>query len=540
MAQPLQWRSRSPYAMLFRPTKRLATSLALLACFFTAGLSRAEEPTVPALTLDEAIQQALTKNYAIRVVSFNAPIARANLTTQWGRFDPSIQLSYKFKESGDPQGADPITGARPPSYIVSTDSYEAGLGGLMPWGLRYTVGLSTVNQRDSTHDFAHTYYSFTGVTFEQPLLRDFGFGAGLASIRIAKADRAISECEYRQQLTDTITQVIYAYNDLYLAQASLRVARRSRELAASLLAENERRYQVGNVAESDVTAAKARVAFRENSVLSAERSVDAQSNALRLLISDEHTLKLLSGPIEIAPPPPPAAVTADTAADFREALLARPDYQRSRIVVQRQRLNRGYQRNQFLPQVNLVGSYGYHGIGDTWPESRHNMDTRDTRSYSAGAVVTIPLTFAQERGRLRAANLQLRQSQAQVEQLEQQIVVDLGNAAAELTSTQKRMVAARLARQAAQQSLDDEIKLHRVGKSSTLFVLQAQEYLSQAEMLEYAAAADARKAVAEYDRQVGRTLKHHGVQIESTAKSVAVTAVGAGESKAAAPAAPRS
>lgn len=506
------------------PLPRTLAALLALAAGACLARAQAEPPADPALSLEEAIRLALSKNYAIRVESFNTPIARANLTTEWGRFDPAIQLTYRFSESGDPQSADPITGAHPASYIVSQDYYEAGLGGLLPWGLRYSIGLNTVNQRDSLHGFQHQYYSFSGVTFEQPLLRNFGFGAGLISVRIAKAGRAISDWDYRNRLVNTITQVIYAYHDLYLAEANLRVARRSRDLAASLLAENERRYQVGNVAESDVTAARARVAFRENSVLSAERAVDERSNALRLLISDEHTFKLLSGPLAIAAPPEPEVVTADAAADFRDALLARPDYQRSRLVAQQRRLNRNYQRNQFLPQVNLVGSYGYHGIGDSWPESRRNMETRDTRSYSAGAVVTVPLTFAQERGRLRAANLQLRQSEAQVEQLEQQIVVDLGNAAAELASTQKRIAAARTARKMAQQSLDDEIKLHRAGKSSTLFVLQAQEYLSQAELMEYVAVADAHKAVAEYDRQVGRTLQRHGVQLDDTAARSAAAA----------------
>lgn len=495
--------------------KRLLQLVSLLLSVCSISITTRAEETP--LDLEEAIRLALAKNYALRVESFDVPIAKAGVTAAWGKFDPRLRLSYQYDENGSPQPTDPFSGARPPSSIETNDTYKASIDGLMPWGLEYSLGAQTVNNRGTFNNFTHRYYSFSGIEVTQPILRGFGFGPALTTVRIAKLDRSISEWDHRRALTDTITRVIYAYHNLYLTIQNLRAAERSRDLAASLLSENERRFKVGNVAESDVTAAKARAAFREDAVLRAQRSVDEQTIALRMLISDERDLEKLRAPITIKAPDQAENVAVHPAEDFQQALARRPEYQRMRLLAKRSRLNRDFQSNQRLPQVNLVGSYGYYGIGSSWPESRRSLQDRDTHSYSAGAVVNVPLTFTQERGRYRSAELQLKQSELQVEQWEQQVMADLANAAAAVANSQKRVAAARQARIVAQQSLDNEVKLHRAGngRGSTFQVLQAQEYLSGAEFTEYQTNADAHLALAEYDRQLGRTLERHHIELEA-------------------------
>jgi outer membrane protein len=483
--------------------------------------SAADDTAAAPLPLREAVRLALAKNYSIRVESFNPQIRRAELTTEYGRFDPSLRLSYSYSESGNPQAADPFTGTRPPGSISATDEYTVGIEGLTPWGLTYSVGGNTQNYRGTFNKFAHQYYSFGGLQVRQPLLRDFGFGSGLASLRIAKTNRAISDAELRQTLIDTVTEVITTYNTLYLAREYLRAAVESRNTTATLLSENERRYQVGNVSESDVTAAKAQVALREESILQAQRYVEFETSRLRQLISDDVTAATALAPITIEAPGEVPHVKVNAAEDFRKALADRPDFERARLLVKRGEYNRAYAANQRLPRVDFVGSYGYYGLGSTWPDSRRALEERDTRSYSAGAVVTVPLTFAQERGRYRAAKLQLRQAEMQREQLEQQILVAISNAAADIENTQKRVAASRNYRELAERSLADETKLHRSGKSYTLRVIQAQEYLLAAQRGEAQAVADALNALAEYDRQLGTTLDKNGIVLTETQPAAA-------------------
>ena len=204
----------------------------------------------------------------------------------------------------------------------------------------------------------------------------------------------------------------------------------------------------------------------------------------------------------------------DAAADFHTALEKRPDYQQAKLSVRRSDLNTRLQRNQLLPRVDLVGSYGYNGLDADRATSRRLVQDKDYRSYSWGVVMSVPLTLTTERGRYRAAKLQQRQAETQLELVEQAIVVAVGNAAGQIETTQKRIQSNRHARELAQATLDAEVKRLRVGQSSTFFVAQQQELLSIAEVREAAAMSDYHKALAEYDRQLGLTLEKHNIAVE--------------------------
>ena len=466
------------------------------------------------ITLDEAIQRALAKNFAIKVEGFDAAIASARVTESLGKFDPVLSGSYNHAENRNPLLTfDSTTGLRNTTRD-ETDTYDLGVGGLLPWGMTYRLGGSTTNARGTFNAYADNFDSFAGVSGTQPLLRDFGFGPTLASIRIARANRGISDWQFRQTVMDTVTRVIYAYHDLNFAHAFVRSATRSRDLAAGLLAENEKRFKVGSMSEYDVTSARSRVASRQENVLTAERQMLDAENAFKQLITDDHTTGLLAQHLAIEPPATAPIITVDPAADFRIALEKRPDYQQAKLALQRSGVNSRLQSNQLLPRVDLVGSYGHNGYAADRAASRRQVQDQDYRSYSWGVVVSVPLTFTTERGRYRAAKLQQRQSETQLQQIEQAIVVYVGNAAGQIETAQKRIQSNRQARELAEATLDAEVKRLRVGQSSTFFVAQQQEILSFAEVREAAAQSDYAKALAEYDRQLGVTLEKLHIDVE--------------------------
>ena len=490
-----------------------ALSLALLAAL-PAAVATSAAPAGEPLSLAQAIELALAKNFSIKVEGYDAAIAAARVTESLGKFDPVLSGSYTNAGNRNPLLTfDPNTGLRDHTSD-ETDTYDVGVGGLLPWGMTYRLGASTTNARGTFNAYTDNFDSFAGFSGTQPLLRDFGFGPTLASIRIARTNRAISDWQFRQAVMDTITRVTFAYHDLNFAYAALRTATRSRDLAAELLAENEKRYRVGSMSEYDVTSARARVSSREEGVLSAERQVLNAENFLKQLISDDTTTGLLGRRLAIEPPPPAPIVVVDPAADFRLALEKRPDYQQAQLALHRSDLNARLQRNQLLPRVDLVGSYGYNGLDSDRGTSRRLVRDQDYRSYSWGVVVSVPLTFTTERGRYRAAQLGQRQAATQIDQLEQAIVVQVGNAAGQIETAQKRIQANRQARELAQATLDAEVKRLRVGQSSTFFVAQQQELLSIAEVREAAAMSDYHKALAEYDRQLGVTLEKLNITVE--------------------------
>ena len=459
------------------------------------------------LTLSHAVQRALAQNRGIRVEAFSREIAQAYLLAAKGRFDPALHVEREFAEDDSPASANPLVGE-----LTKSDTYRVSLGGVTPWGLNYSVGARAFNERGTFNGFTDEYRSFSGVTVTQPLLRDFGSGANMYEVRVARVDRSISEWEFRQTVIDTITRVAVRYSDLLLAHEFLRVSRRSRELAANLLSENEKRFQAGGMSENQLVQARARTAARAEAIILAERAVRDTDNELRQLIGE--AVFPLNGPLlTVASSGWPESL-AEPAADLKTAYDLRPDYQAARLGVARREAGHAYARNQLMPRLDVVGSYGYSGLDEDFAASRRIVADRAYRSYSAGLVMTVPLTFARERGRLRAARIEQRQAEADLSRMEQEIALNLSLAAGQIETARQRVAATRTAFELASQALEDELKKLRAGASTTFVVLSLQESLSSVEVGMHRALAEQRRAAALYDRETGRTLVRHGISVE--------------------------
>jgi len=139
---------------------------------------------------------------------------------------------------------------------------------------------------------------------------------------------------------------------------------------------------------------------------------------------------------------------------------------------------------------------------------------REIRSYSIGAVVSVPFTFKTERARLASAKALVAQAETQLTSTEQDIVVALGNAAGQIETAERRVTATRTSVQLAEQILDAELKKLRAGTGSTFFVLAEQGNLAAAGISAYRALVDYQIALAAYDRELGTTLESHDIEIE--------------------------
>lgn len=478
-------------------------------------LSPASEDTIVAqLTLDEAIATALANNFTIVSARYTPQIARGSLLSAAGAFDPTI-TARATRSDYRLDYYNPLVDLRTYRYQSKTDSLSVALGGKLPFGLEYSVVSESTNDRDTDSDslLLDSYTTFNGVRLTQPLLRGFGFGANLAGLRLARAQHGIARAQYRQAVIDTITNTITAYNNLYYIQQAYQNTLRSRELANELLNENRRRVEVGSISPADVTIAAARVARIDNSIIQTERDLLDYRNSLYTLLSAE-TRPATDQPLQIAPPPPVDAPAIDRAADLLRAYELRPDYRQQLEQLKRARAGLSEARSAALPQVDLVGSYGFVGSGNSLDDALRNARSKDTPAWSAGAVVSIPLPLRDGRGRVLTSRATLDQARTQLARLEQQIAIEVANAAGQITTTARRIESARQARQLAGESLVAEQKRLQVGQSDTFTVLQFQELLSAAELAEFRAVADYNIALASYDQTVGTTLERHQVTLE--------------------------
>lgn len=504
MKNPRRPRSVKPYpaAPTVGRTSLLRGAVAGLLALVAAAASAAQ------LTLDDAIRLALQRNQALKVSAFAPDIARANVLAEYGAFDPALTFRRTYREGETQVSTTPLI-----TSLTQTDDYAVSLGGLAPWGLRYSLQATADNQRGTFNRFSDNFVTFGGISVTQPLLRGFGFGTNLAGLRLAKLDRGIADWQYRQSVINTVTNVIITYSTVIQLREGVRIAQLSRDLVGQLVAQNLKRNQIGQISDAAVLEARANLAAREENVLVALRNAIDYENLLRQLIG-ETDYPVTAPPLDLEPLPLPVTITVDAPNDLKRAFDLRPDFQAARLGVSQRRIRSSVAQNQLLPSVDFVGSYGYSGMDPTFSTARREVRDRDARAYSAGVVVSIPLTFAEGRGRARAARLATKQAEADLVRLEQDIAIDVAAAAGQIETARNRVTAARSALDLAQQSLEAEQKKFQAGTSTTFLVLRAQELLAVAQNSYARALGDQRRAYANYEREVGTTLINRNITLQ--------------------------
>ena len=257
---------------------------------------------------------------------------------------------------------------------------------------------------------------------------------------------------------------------------------------------------------------RAEAAARQEDVILARRQVKDNENFIKQLVTNDME-SMLSTEVSIVPPRAPA-FTVDVRAGIKEALELRPDYRQAVLDLQRRNISLVFAKNQALPQLDLVGSLDLLGIDENFGTSVRRIGNRDETAWTAGAIFSVPIPNREGRGNLNAARLSSAQGLVTLQRLEQQIVVDVDNASGQIVTGRQRIASTSEARALAKESLDASGERLRAGTGTTFEVLELQKRLAEAEAAEVRARADYNKAVSEYHRQTGTTLRIHGVIVE--------------------------
>jgi outer membrane protein TolC len=481
---------------------RHVPGISILLIALPAAFTSQAEPL--RLSMEDAVAEALSRNFSIRVERFEPQIAREDIRLASGAFDPVLRSEYLYAR-------DELSGF---ALDEESASFSFGLGSTLPWGTQWEAAVDA-NDRTTPFDFqtggySDTVSSFAGIVVTQPILRNFGLDGTYAGVRIARESAAASWEGFRAQVMDTVEQTIAAYQNLYFAQENLRIAERNRDLALQLLKDNRKRVETGAMAPLDIVQAESEAALRDVSVISARSFLRQAQNALKSLIWDDPAT-VLGLEIEISPPAEPAYFEPDLARDYQLALQYRPEYIATAAGLAIRRIEVGQFRRNALPQLDLVGSYGRRGVDRSLNDSIDETFNDGDSSYSIGAVFSFPFPNRSRSAEKVQAYLRRNQAEMGLQQLEQNIRLELDNAATQLTADWDRIKAARLARELAEKSLEAEEKKLQAGTSSTFVVLRLQGDLANAEIREINALTDYAISQAQYHRVRGRILDQHGI-----------------------------
>lgn len=467
-------------------------------------------PSIRPISMQEAIQSALTKNFDIQIERRNPLIRDYNLNASYAVYEPDIGLSGSHSFNTSPGGFDEFGTARDPS-VSKRDSFGLNIGpnGYIPFtGGSYSLGSSLAHSqvRNQRENFS------SGWVFEarQPLLRDLWIDSPRRTILLNKKLLEESEWALRLQMINTITQVEDAYFNLIFLREAVKVQRTALDLANRLLSDNKQRVAVGILARLDEKQSESEAARSVAALIEAEQNYAVQQNTLKNLITDDFrsVAAVTLDPVESL-----IAVPADTdlVESWRRGLAMRPDLQILRSELERNSIDLKFYKNQVFPALDLVGTLGQSDLQQGYSEAARGLTDLTNPRYSYGFQLSIPLGNTRARNNLKAAKEVKEQAVLRFKQLEQQILVQIDNAIKVLRTEFQRVDASRQARLFAQDAFDAEEKRLAAGKGTAFLVMQAQRDLTQRKFDEIQAIANYNRALSGLSQQTGLTLERHNL-----------------------------
>ena len=470
------------------------------------------------LRLADAVQLALEKNLDISVERLNPQAVDLQIAGLRNTYLPTVtsQLgqSDRYQLPRDQlQGGNQVS--------IATTTYNGGLTQNLPWFGGNVQATFNNNMQDSSSQFITFNPQFVSqLTFQytQPLLRGLLIDQNRQQIAITQINREIAEETLRATVTQTLANVRNAYWDLVFARSSVDVAQRALQLADKLVEDNRARVEVGTLAPLDIVQAEAEAANRRQTLAVAEATLQTAELALKRYIvsgTEDPVWRQELQPIDL-PSLEPAPTDVEGA--VRKALERRTDLMNARKNLQSSDISLRFFRNQTLPDVDLVASYGSQGIGGTqifrdslggavtrttpggYADAMRMLTNRDYPTWNFQFNVSYNLFGSQADAQFARARVQKNQSQARLRALELQVATEVTNAALNVQSNLKRVEAAVAARELAEKRLEAEQSKFEVGMTTNFFVVQAQRDLRDAQNAELRALADYRKSLVTFER----------------------------------------
>ena len=491
----------------------------MLAGSGVAALAQTNVPGVRQMSLQDCLQSALEKNLDLRIARYNPLMSLTDLRAAKAGYDPNFTIAgaHNFDMSGG--GFDSQLGITTYATTADQNSFNSSLGGLMPWGLNYSLQGNVAESYGSYGPNSPPFDFSSGsasVSLTQPLLKNFWIDQTRLNIKVAKNRIKYSELGLKQTIMATVTTVEQAYYDLIYARENVTVQAKAVELATQLVVENKKRVEVGALAPLDEKQAEAQAASSQATLIAARSTLAIQQNTVKQLVSDDYAAWQ---PVELQPTAPLTAPVRffDRQLSWSKGLTERPDLLQAKLDVERQGVTLKYNYNQLFPELDLVGSYGHNAGGSDiaeFSQALNQMAQGSRPFYSYGAQLIFPIGNDGARAAYKKSKFGMEQYVLALKKLEQTIMATIDNDIKQAQSSYQQVAATRAAREYAAEALEAEQKKLESGKSTTYTVLQMQRDLTTARGTEIQALAAYNKALAQLSLDEGSTLQRLGINLE--------------------------
>jgi outer membrane protein TolC len=464
-------------------------------------------------------------------------------------FDPvvtsTVQLDKDDSESTTVGGFVPVVGQ---NTYTANFAYTQGF----QWGTALSVGFN--NSHIATNSFESLLTPEVNSNFQfritQNLLQGFGSLPNMRFIRIAKNNREISDVAFRLQIITTVDQIEDMYWDLVYAYENVRVQQEALTYAQKALTDTKEQAQVGTIPPIQVVSAQSTVSTDEQNLILAQNNLELEKllvkNALSRSIEDPALAEADVIPTSTMQVPQEEAVVP-TQDLINEALAHRAELVESRIDLNSRDLSSKAVRNAMLPTLDAFAYYGGSGVGgnvnpallpptcnpavsscfssSTAPPpfvnggpvgyggTLNQLVNSTAPDKGVGLTLSIPLRNREAQANQVRAELEYRQAQVRLHQLENQVRIEVRNAQFDVKQNRAAVQAAQYAVDFSRQTLDADQQKLKVGLTTTTAILQDASVLTTSESNLVSAKAAYAKSRIELDRATGLLLDHSGIDV---------------------------
>ena len=487
--------------------------------FSTVETAAAESPeTIHAseLTLNEMLRRVLDHNESVQIKMLEAEISEKLEQAEQGIFEPQVVGSVEKSDSQRPNNTQQQLnlGFSPVSQLTERNAlYSGGLEFLLPSGGQLQTGYTLRKLDNNLQQSARNEYeTFVGTTLTQPLLKNFGRAATMVRIRLAALASDIAFQEYRRQLMLVFAGAEAAYWDLYLSQEQRRITQESVAMAGKILKDNRERFQVGTAPELEVLQAQAGLSLRQTALNEAQLKVFDGANRLATFYSDV-TVRI-DTPVHVTDHPTVKNVSLEYFDNYQIAYELNPDYLIGQTQISQEELRVQYARNQRLPQLNLSGSYGFNGLGNSPRDSHGDIYNREFPAWSVGLDMRIPLAGGmKERREWEAAKLGKTRALFGLREIEVQIANSLKSALLKVETYLENVQSYQTVVDFHQELFEAQLARLEVGSIDSRTVLETEEQLFQAKVNAVESLVSYRKALLELELIRGSTLHSRNLDL---------------------------
>jgi outer membrane protein TolC len=451
-------------------------------------------------------------------------------------FDPAIVGQVNWNHQTTPVTNPTAYGT--PSLVTQGFTANAGVQqGFMTGG---QASLTFDNNHQSANALNSAYNPYTGSSlgfnFTQPLLRGFGRSLNSRFIRIAGNERRIASMLFQQQLIATVYGVVRLYTDFVALYEDEKVKEETVRAAQKLLSDTKAQVDEGTLAPVEATRANAEVFSTQQDLINARGLLEEEEAILKNVLtrSEDEAIRsarlIPTATLEI-----PATDEIRPAQDLlSEAIANRPDLGQAHLQVENNLIGLQGARNATLPEVDLVGIAQNNGLAG--PTTNFASATpsqpfsggygsvlgqvlaHDYPTYGIGVQVTIPIHNRIAEADLARDELNTKQSQIRVAQLQNQAKLEVEDALIAIRRARASYDAAVQARKFQQESLEAEQAKFEVGASTAFFVIQYESLLAQAKSTEVAAKSSYVKARAALQRATGSIVGDNNISFDNAIK----------------------